>query len=279
MTRSSTFGRRDVTIGLIGGVILGATQYSATAQTPAAPKIPAAPPGNNLDYALVVKASNKLLNTWSLRDIFASKTSGTPFTPNILCAIACQETGRAWFNSKFCGGRSRDEILRLLVLDHPKHARKAFPSDTAEFEKDPDLGHLAPALKAASDAAFSAAKGTPVFDGWDRTGEIFRGWGLFQYDLQNIRNDGRKKLGDVAFWSDKDGKRDVDHDGMPDIGLWGNAEACTARAVQVLTSKYRPGMSMVQLFTRYNGGKPYGFVVARMLELINEAYPDTAIAR
>jgi len=64
------------------------------------------------------------------REPITRKVAGTPFSVELACAIACQESGYAWFTSSVQGHRSGPEILRLLVLD-AVGGRSVFPHNTA----------------------------------------------------------------------------------------------------------------------------------------------------
>src|SRR5690349_17285483 len=61
----------------------------------------------------------------------------TPFTIDIICAIACQETAFVWLN--FLSKLSVDEILARCVFDasgdFPGTQRSAFPKNTATFRR------------------------------------------------------------------------------------------------------------------------------------------------
>jgi len=62
---------------------------------------------------------------------------GTPFSTNLLCGIACQETAIFWLS--FLKRLTTDEILARCVLDasgdYPDTRRSAFPRNTAAFRK------------------------------------------------------------------------------------------------------------------------------------------------
>ena len=68
-------------------------------------------------------------------DRIARAVHRTPFSVNLLCGIACQETAVFWLN--FIDDRSPDEVLAQCVLDasgdFPGTMRMAFPRNTETF--------------------------------------------------------------------------------------------------------------------------------------------------
>src|ERR1700730_5227652 len=64
-----------------------------------------------------------------------SAVSGTPFSLDLICGIACQETAYFWIS--FLDSLSPPEILQRCVLDasgdFPGTQRSAFPKNTAAF--------------------------------------------------------------------------------------------------------------------------------------------------
>ncbi len=68
-------------------------------------------------------------------DRIARAVHRTPFSVNLLCGIACQETAVFWLN--FIDDRSPDEVLARCVLDascdFPGTMRMAFPRNTETF--------------------------------------------------------------------------------------------------------------------------------------------------
>ena len=124
---------------------------------------------------------------------FSSKISnaviGTPFTVDMLAAIACQETGYIWTPLNR-DGHSTPKILELCVgdtLDSPN--RSAFPKNKAAL-----------LLKQNGDKMFNIARqalldmvketGGLGYQGAARNPEKFcHGFGIFQYDLQFFMTD------------------------------------------------------------------------------------------
>lgn len=123
----------------------------------------------------------------TFRRPLAAALAGSPFTIDLLAAIAAQETGEIW-------ARLRDhlplnELLEICVgdtLDADK-GRRAFPQTRDDLLAAPEgetmfrIAHEALVRMAAHVPAFAAAARRP--------GKFCRGYGIFQYDLQFFRTD------------------------------------------------------------------------------------------
>ena len=151
--------------------------------------------------------------------------AGSPFTLDIACAITCQESGIYLlpFTKKF----APDEALELCVFDASGDAngtsRGAFPRNTAEFRAQygNDFTNM---LIAEANKARAARKLPPAQ--W-----VYKGYGLFQYDLQNVKTD-------EAFFRQK---------------LWGRFDECLKRLLLVLMRKYAATNDVMQSIRAYNG--------------------------
>ncbi len=110
----------------------------------------------------------------------------TPFTLDMLTAIACQETGHIWdiLRKKL----STAEVLALCVgdtLDSPK--RNAFPKTKRDLIAKPKGKEM---FDIARQALVDMAKFIPGFKGAAANPDKFcHGFGVFQYDLQFFRVD------------------------------------------------------------------------------------------
>ena len=118
----------------------------------------------------------------------AKKVRGTPFTVDMLTAIACQETGSIWSVLRR-KDLSPAQIAELCVGDtlDSDRGRRAFPKDKAEL-----LGHPrgADMFKVANDALKAMAKWIPGYSGAASNPNKFcHGYGVFQYDIQFFRTD------------------------------------------------------------------------------------------
>ncbi|MEA2939863.1 MAG: hypothetical protein QOD09_392 [Bradyrhizobium sp.] len=115
--------------------------------------------------------------------------AGTPFTLDLLVALACQETGDVWpiLRKK---PLTVDQILALCVGDTidfkpPNGGRKAFPRNKAALLAVPRGDEMfAVARKALEDMA-QHIPGFPV----SNPSKFCRGFGMFQLDLQFFKED------------------------------------------------------------------------------------------
>jgi len=107
---------------------------------------------------------------------------GTPFTLDLVTAIACQETGHIW--GRLRDRMNPDEVLALCVgdtLDADK-GRRAFPKTKADLLQAPN----GPAMfELARKCLVDMAQFISGFAGAAaRPGKFCHGFGIFQYDLQ-----------------------------------------------------------------------------------------------
>lgn len=111
--------------------------------------------------------------------------AGTPFSRNMICAIAMQETSYIW--RRVIDTKTVAEVLALCVgdtIDAP--GRSAFPRTRAELEavsEGPQMFKVArKALEAIAeiDAGYKKALKNP--------NKFCRGYGMFQYDLQFFKD-------------------------------------------------------------------------------------------
>jgi hypothetical protein len=114
--------------------------------------------------------------------------AGTPVTFELVCAIAAKETACRWIN--FVDRIAPADLLPLCVFDATgdcpgtEHRRLAFPVNAAALRADPVGGD------ALTDMLIDEAnKMRKVLNGWGPERYLYKGYGLFQYDLQNIRID------------------------------------------------------------------------------------------
>lgn len=119
-------------------------------------------------------------------------TQGTPFTVDMLAAIACQETGYIWASLRR-QGLAVPQILRLCVGDTIDAkpgggGRSAFPKNKAALVAVPQGAAMFAAARAIlvelahyMPNSFGGAAANPV--------KFPRGYGLFQYDLQYFDKD------------------------------------------------------------------------------------------
>lgn len=131
------------------------------------------------------KATNWLMTNFggSIR----SATDGTPFSPALLCGIACQETAYFWWPLMIKAGSTitPDQLVARCVLDasgdYPDTSRSAFPRNTAAFREKYD--------RAFADMLVREANATRALRGFGPKEWIYKGYGIFQYDLQFVVQD------------------------------------------------------------------------------------------
>jgi hypothetical protein len=113
---------------------------------------------------------------------------GTPFTLDMITAIACQETGYIWSQLRR-KGLSADQVLVLCVGDtlDDTSGRRAFPKNKDELLAHPRGPEM---FDVARNALLAMAKHVKGYDGAARNPNKFcHGYGLFQYDLQFFKVD------------------------------------------------------------------------------------------
>ena len=118
----------------------------------------------------------------------AAGVAGTPFTVDMMVAIACQETGEIWpvLRKK---GLPTARIVELCVGDtlDSNRGRRAFPKDKAELLAEPNGAKMFQIANAALKdmaqfiTAYAPAASNPA--------KFCHGYGIFQYDIQFFRSD------------------------------------------------------------------------------------------
>lgn len=131
------------------------------------------------------KATNWLMTHFG--PTIHSATDGTPFTPALICAIACQETAYFWLpiTRRTDKQITPDEVVARCVLDAsgdaPGAPRHAFPRNSAAFRSKYD--------RSFADMLVEEANATRALRGFGPKNWIYKGYGIFQYDLQFIIED------------------------------------------------------------------------------------------
>jgi hypothetical protein len=161
----------------------------------------------------------------NFREPIEGVLAGTPFTIDIACGIACQETGI--FLLGFTHKLSPKDALARCVFDASGDAdgttRGAFPQNTASFKQTMG-GEL-------TDMLIAEANQTRALRGLRPAAWVYKGYGIFQYDLQNIRAD----------------------DGFFRNRGWGEFDQCLSRLLTVLNRKYAATHDVFQSIRAYNG--------------------------
>ncbi len=156
------------------------------------------------------------------------ETPATPFSVEVLCGIVCQET--ACFFVRHLDTLTPAQVLARCVFDASGDAagtaRSAFPKDTAAF-------------RAAYGDAFTRmlvdeANETRALRGMGPKPWVYKGYGIFQYDLQYVAQDER-------FFRER---------------LWRDFDACLRRAMSELTRKFAARGELWAAVKAYNGSGP-----------------------
>ena len=107
-------------------------------------------------------------------------TNGKAYSVKHLCAIVCQETAYKWL--KWTATMDPQTIIERCVFDasgdYPGAPRGVFPINTAAFENR--FGQQLTAM------LIEEANKTRRLQGWPDKTWVYKGYGIFQYDLQHI---------------------------------------------------------------------------------------------
>ncbi len=182
-----------------------------------------------ISLASARKATNWLMTHFggSIR----AATDGTPFSPALLCGIVCQETAYFWLPlvNKAGSTITPDEVIARCVLDASGDAagsrRSAFPVNTAAF--------YAKYERAFGDMLVAEANATRALRGMGPKNWVYKGYGIFQYDLQFVEED-------EPYFR---------------FRQWHDFEVCVRRVMKELTGIYRRnGENLWEAVRAYNGG-------------------------
>jgi hypothetical protein len=159
-------------------------------------------------------------------DTMRQRSTGKPYGLKHLCGIVCQET--AYKIVPWLGAHPTAEILKRCVFDasgdYPGTARSAFPVNTADFR-----ARMGDELTNDLIAEANLAR---AMQGWGPKDWVYKGYGIFQYDLQHV-------LADRAFFAEHQ---------------WGSFETCLDRATKELDGKLvAQGGDLWEAIRAYNG--------------------------
>jgi len=175
--------------------------------------------------------------------------AGTPFSTDIVCAIACQETAYFWLN--FIDTLSVDDVLARCVLDGsgdvPGTSRGPFPKNTAAFrERYGDE---------FTDMLIAEANESRKLRGYGPKNWVYKGYGIYQYDLQYV-------ISDESFFRQK---------------KWYSYDECLKRLMKELKEKYSHHGELWKAIRAYNGSGPkateYANNVIQFAEYCSEVTP------
>ena len=148
---------------------------------------------------------------------------------NLIYAIACQETASVWL--AWIGKLPPDQVLARCVFDAsgdaPGSERKPFPTNTQDFRSR--FGDT------LTTQLINEANATRQLRGYSPRQWVYKGYGLFQYDLQNIQSD-------ADFFAGR---------------KWGDIQSCLDRFSRVLSDKVAKAKGDLMTAVRaYNGAGP-----------------------
>ena len=111
-------------------------------------------------------------------DKIENAVTGTPFSANDILAIACQETAYSWIN--WIDKMKPEDVLKYCIFDAsgdvPDSSRAAFPKNKAAM--------LAVYPKSFVNMLIAEANKMRAVKGWGAREFLYKGYGIFQYDLQ-----------------------------------------------------------------------------------------------
>jgi len=177
-----------------------------------------------LSRTQVLKGTRWLMGNFA--DDIAMVVAGKPYGAEILCAIACKETGFIWISRS--DDMPAEALLPLLIGDAsgdvPGHGRKAFPRNTAAFRVA--YGDL------FADKLIAETNKARALRGLSASKIIYKGYGIFQYDLQHVQTD-------REFFEQR---------------MWHRIGPCLERATRELDRTFRAaGGDTRDAVRRYNG--------------------------
>lgn len=175
---------------------------TAPAITEPAPVISASilKPPTSIPHDMPLSRSNCLkAATWmkdNFEDKIAAAVEGTPFDKELIYAITCQETAQRWL--LWVNDFDAETILQRSVFDasgdFPDTSRSAFPKNKAEMIAAFGNELTQMLVDEANKMRAMPQPGAP--GGFKPAGYLYKGYGLFQYDLQHIKTD-------KSFFADK----------------------------------------------------------------------------
>src|SRR5687768_2363219 len=162
-------------------------------------------------------------------DSLRRAAADTPFSPELLCGIACQETAFLWI-PWIDRGLTPAAILGRSIGDAsgdlPNTSSSAFPRDTGTF-RNAFGDSFTDMLIAEANASRALRNLAPK--PW-----VYKGYGIFQYDLQHVRHDER-------FFRERQ---------------WYAVDACLDRAIKHLQRTFLRTGELWAAVKAYNGTGP-----------------------
>jgi hypothetical protein len=209
--------------------------------------------------------------------------TGTPFSVDMITAIACQETGCIWSVLRR-KGLSTERILQLCVGDSidasATGGRRAFPKNKAELLAAPEGARM---FALARQGLVDMAGFVPGYGGAAaRPDKFCRGFGIFQLDLQFFRSDPSYFLEQRYADFGHALQRCVGElrAALKRIGWAGKASLSdhemAAVAIAYNTGRYNPAKGLKQ--GHFDGSKYYGENFFSFLQLAHSVQVPVAVA-
>ena len=175
--------------------------------------------------------------TWLKKNFgkdIAADVAGTPWTVDIITGIACQETAYKWLSwvDKFDPATILQRCVFDASGDFPGTSRKAFPVNRQAFEAK--YGKDFTDMLVAEGNKQRAMPQVDAPGGYKPAGYLYKGYGIFQNDLQNV-------VANPSFFLEK---------------KWYNISDCVAGVVKELNGKARTHETLPEVIQAYNGSGP-----------------------
>ncbi|HVX24723.1 MAG TPA: hypothetical protein VHB70_00170 [Parafilimonas sp.] len=156
----------------------------------------------------------------------------TPFDEQLVYAIAFQETAQRW--QLWMNVADASTVLERCVFDasgdFPDTSRSAFPKNKNEFEAAYGSALTQMLIDEGNKMRAMPQPGAP--HGFAAADYLYKGYGIFQYDLQNIKDD-------ESFFRNK---------------LWYSIDECLSRLLKELNAKWKAHPNdMYNTVKAYNG--------------------------
>jgi len=211
----------------------GLSQF-ALSTTPSTPSILAAPVSVPHELPLsnsqCLKAANWIKQNFEEKISIAVKD--TLFDKELLYAIACQETAYKWllWIDKFDAATILERCVFDASGDFPDTSRTAFPKNKKALLEQFSNEITQMLIDEGNKMRAMPQPGFP--NGYGKADYLYKGYGIFQYDLQFIKDD-------ETFFTKK---------------LWSSMDECLARALKELKRKFsQTGGNMFATVRSYNG--------------------------
>lgn len=190
-------------------VVVDGEPMDVLARPPSAPRSPVYAEPASLPISANAARQCATWMVMKFGDKLTAAVKGKTYGVAHLCAIVCQETAYKWL--AWAGTMSPQGIIERCVFDasgdYPGTDRSAFPVNTAAFRAQYGA-HF-------TDMLIEEANKTRRIQNYGDKQWVYKGYGIFQYDLQHVKQDER-------FFRNK---------------LWYSFDECLARAIRELDDK------------------------------------------